>query len=123
MLAETALPHRLIRGEMAGLGPMHGQAHHFARYAPEPVDPYALQRYTREAERLLYVISHAGEISATCSAGSRRLDVAAELAATVAPPEFRWRSWRADNNPASRQASLTVPDLRRLSRASSGVQV
>ena len=25
--------------QMAGLGPMHGQAHHFARYAPEPVDP------------------------------------------------------------------------------------
>ena len=36
---------------------MHGQAHHFTRYAPDPVDPYALQRYTREAERLLFVMN------------------------------------------------------------------
>ena len=43
--------------QMAGLGPMHGQAHHFSRYAPEPVDPYALQRFLREAERLLYVMN------------------------------------------------------------------
>lgn len=43
--------------QMAGLGPMHGQAHHFARYAPEPVDAYAQQRFTREAERLLYVMN------------------------------------------------------------------
>jgi len=43
--------------QMAGLGPMHGQAHHFARYAPEPVDVYAQQRFTREAERLLYVMN------------------------------------------------------------------
>ncbi len=43
--------------QMAGLGPMHGQAHHFARYAPEPVDVYARQRFAREAERLLYVMN------------------------------------------------------------------
>ena len=43
--------------QMAGLGPMHGQAHHFARYAPEPVDAYAQQRFTREAERLLFVMN------------------------------------------------------------------
>jgi GSH-dependent disulfide-bond oxidoreductase len=43
--------------QMAGLGPMHGQAHHFARYAPEPVDAYAQQRFTREAERLLVVMN------------------------------------------------------------------
>jgi GST-like protein len=43
--------------QMAGLGPMHGQAHHFSRYAPDPVDPYALQRFRREAERLLYVMN------------------------------------------------------------------
>ncbi len=41
--------------QMAGVGPMHGQAHHFHRYAPRPPDPYALERYTREAERLVYV--------------------------------------------------------------------
>jgi len=41
--------------QMAGVGPMHGQAHHFHRYAPRPPDPYALERYSREAERLVYV--------------------------------------------------------------------
>lgn len=41
--------------QMAGLGPMHGQAHHFIRYAPEPV-PYALNRYFNEAQRLLSVM-------------------------------------------------------------------
>lgn len=41
--------------QMAGVGPMHGQAHHFHRYAPRPPDPYALQRYSLEAERLVYV--------------------------------------------------------------------
>jgi GST-like protein len=43
--------------QMAGIGPMHGQAHHFSRYAPDPVDPYALQRFRREAERLLFVMN------------------------------------------------------------------
>jgi GST-like protein len=43
--------------QMAGLGPMHGQAHHFTRYAPDPVDPYALNRFTRESERLLVVMN------------------------------------------------------------------
>lgn len=41
--------------QMAGLGPMHGQAHHFIRYAPDPHD-YATQRYMREAHRLLGVM-------------------------------------------------------------------
>ncbi len=41
--------------QMAGLGPMHGQAHHFYRYAPEDI-PYALDRYGREARRLLAVL-------------------------------------------------------------------
>jgi GSH-dependent disulfide-bond oxidoreductase len=41
--------------QMAGLGPMHGQAHHFIRYAPERV-PYPTERYLREATRLLGVM-------------------------------------------------------------------
>ncbi|WP_298670551.1 glutathione S-transferase C-terminal domain-containing protein [uncultured Sphingomonas sp.] len=41
--------------QMAGLGPMHGQAHHFYRYAPEDID-YALARYGKEARRLLTVL-------------------------------------------------------------------
>jgi GST-like protein len=41
--------------QMAGVGPMLGQAHHFRIYAPEPV-PYAIDRYTNEAKRLYGVL-------------------------------------------------------------------
>ena len=41
--------------QMAGLGPMHGQAHHFIRYAPGD-HPYARERYLGEARRLLQVM-------------------------------------------------------------------
>lgn len=41
--------------QMAGLGPMTGQYGHFSVYAPEPV-PYAIERYTKEAHRLLGVL-------------------------------------------------------------------
>ena len=41
--------------QVAGLGPMSGQAAHFVRYAPERI-PYATDRYTRELTRLLHVL-------------------------------------------------------------------
>ena len=41
--------------QMGGLGPMLGQAHHFRIYAPEKV-PYAIQRYSQEAQRLYKVL-------------------------------------------------------------------
>ena len=41
--------------QMAGLGPMAGQAHHFRNYAPEKV-PYAINRYTNEVNRLYGVM-------------------------------------------------------------------
>jgi GST-like protein len=41
--------------QMAGLGPMMGQAGHFRNYAPEKV-PYAIERYTNESQRLLAVM-------------------------------------------------------------------
>ncbi len=41
--------------QMAGLGPMAGQAGHFRAHAPEPV-PYAIERYTREVRRLFGVL-------------------------------------------------------------------
>ena len=37
--------------QMASVGPMCGQLHHFRRFAPEPV-PYALERYTKEVTRI-----------------------------------------------------------------------
>lgn len=41
--------------QMAGLGPMAGQAHHFRIYAPEKI-PYAIERYTNEVHRLYGVM-------------------------------------------------------------------
>src|SRR4051812_10325793 len=41
--------------QMGGVGPMFGQVHHFLRAAPEPV-PYAIERYTREKDRLYGVL-------------------------------------------------------------------
>ena len=41
--------------QVAGLGPMGGQAAHFIRYAPVTLD-YAIQRYTNELNRLLLVL-------------------------------------------------------------------
>ena len=41
--------------QMAGLGPMAGQNHHFALYAPEPI-PYAIKRYVKETGRLYRVL-------------------------------------------------------------------
>lgn len=43
--------------QMAGVGPMNGQAHHFVRYAPED-QTYGLQRYTNEVRRLLGVMEY-----------------------------------------------------------------
>ncbi|MCE4557524.1 glutathione S-transferase N-terminal domain-containing protein [Roseateles cellulosilyticus] len=42
--------------QMASVGPMLGQAHHFRVYAPEKL-PYAIERYTNEAKRLYGVIN------------------------------------------------------------------
>ena len=41
--------------QMAGLGPMAGQNHHFGNYAMEPI-PYAIDRYVNETGRLYAVL-------------------------------------------------------------------
>jgi GST-like protein len=41
--------------QMGGVGPMFGQVHHFLRSAKEPV-PYAIERYTKEKDRLYGVL-------------------------------------------------------------------
>lgn len=41
--------------QVAGLGPMAGQNHHFVTYAPQRI-PYAIDRYVRETERLYGVL-------------------------------------------------------------------
>ena len=42
--------------QMAGLGPMAGQNHHFSQYAPEKI-PYAINRYVNETARLYAVLN------------------------------------------------------------------
>ena len=41
--------------QMGGLGPMAGQNHHFANYAPEKIQ-YAIDRYVKETSRLYAVL-------------------------------------------------------------------
>jgi len=41
--------------QMAGLGPMAGQNHHFRNYAPDKL-PYAIDRYVKETNRLYGVL-------------------------------------------------------------------
>jgi GST-like protein len=41
--------------QMAGLGPMAGQNHHFSQYAPEKI-AYAIERYVKETNRLYGVL-------------------------------------------------------------------
>lgn len=55
---ETAARYRVIEWlmfQMANIGPMLGQAHHFRGYAPEKIE-YAVNRYTNEARRLYGVM-------------------------------------------------------------------
>lgn len=42
--------------QVGGLGPMAGQNHHFNQYAPEKI-PYAMERYTKETNRLYGVLN------------------------------------------------------------------
>jgi GST-like protein len=42
--------------QMGGVGPMAGQNHHFAHYAPEKI-PYAIDRYVKETNRLYGVLN------------------------------------------------------------------
>lgn len=56
---ETAARYQVVQWlmfQMGSLGPMLGQAHHFRKYAPEPIS-YAIDRYTNEARRLYRVIN------------------------------------------------------------------
>ena len=43
--------------QVSGLGPMAGQIGHFNIYAPDEI-PYAIERYTKETNRLYGVLDH-----------------------------------------------------------------
>jgi len=72
--------------QMASVGPMLGQAHHFRIYAPQPID-YAVNRYTNEARRLYGVMNRQIERTGAYIAGGEYS--IADIAI------FPWlRSWR-----------------------------
>jgi GST-like protein len=54
-IRRRSLAQQWLAWQISGLGPSHGQAHHFIRYAPLGQD-YATARYRNEAERLLHVL-------------------------------------------------------------------
>ncbi len=65
-----------VMWQVAGLGPMAGQANHFRHYAPEPI-PYAIERYTNEMHRL-YGVMNTRLADRSCLAGDYSVaDVAA----------------------------------------------
>jgi GSH-dependent disulfide-bond oxidoreductase len=74
-----SLVQQWLMWQMAGLGPMHGQAHHFVRYAPDG-QPYAVERYMNEARRLLAVLE-------------RRLGEAAHLAGDYSVADMAAWPW------------------------------
>ena len=43
--------------QVSSMGPMLGQTHHFRTYAPEKIE-YAINRYTKEAERLYEILDN-----------------------------------------------------------------
>jgi GST-like protein len=59
MPADTRAKYRVLEWlmfQMASIGPMLGQTHHFRMYAPQKIE-YAIERYTNEAGRLYGVMN------------------------------------------------------------------
>jgi len=62
--------------QMAGLGPMCGQNHHFTQYAPEKI-PYAIDRYVKETNRLYGVLNkRLADREFICESGYSIADIA-----------------------------------------------
>ena len=104
--------------QMGGLGPMTGQYGHFSVYAPEPI-PYAIDRYTKEALRLLGVLDRrlagrdfiAGDdYSIADMAAYPWIDVYARAPLDLAPfPELRrWRATIAARPATARAYALST---------------
>ncbi|HUO03903.1 MAG TPA: glutathione binding-like protein [Candidatus Binataceae bacterium] len=84
--------------QMASVGPMLGQAHHFRVYAPERI-PYATDRYTNEAKRIYGVID-------------KRLGEAKYLAGDYSIADIATYPWLVPHNMQG-QALQDYPNLKR----------
>jgi GSH-dependent disulfide-bond oxidoreductase len=101
MPSETAARYNVIQWlmfQMASVGPMLGQAHHFRRYAPEKIQ-YAIDRYTNEARRIYDVID-------------RRLGEADYLAGEYSIADIATFPWLIPHNWQG-QALEDFPNLKR----------
>jgi GSH-dependent disulfide-bond oxidoreductase len=101
MPSETAARYDVIQWlmfQMASVGPMLGQAHHFRRYAPEKIH-YAIDRYTNEARRIYSVID-------------RRLGEAEYLAGAYSIADIATFPWLIPHNWQG-QALEDFPNLKR----------
>ena len=83
--------------QMAHVGPMLGQAHHFRRYAPEPI-PYAVDRYTRQARRIYDLLNRRLEAGPWLAAGYSLADMA--VFPWIRP--HRWHGQTLDEFPGLR---------------------
>ena len=82
--------------QMASVGPMFGQCHHFLRAAKEKV-PYAIERFTREKDRL-YDVLDARLLEAPWLAGG---DYSiADIATFPWVSRFEWHQTRLEDYPA-----------------------
>jgi len=84
--------------QMAGLGPMSGQAGYFRNYAPEPIPP-AIERYTKEVARLYGVMD-------------RRLEGRDYLADSYSIADMACIGW-VSNHEAYEQKLEDYPNLHR----------
>jgi GSH-dependent disulfide-bond oxidoreductase len=84
--------------QVGGLGPMAGQNHHFARYAPQKI-PYAIDRYVNETNRLYGVLD-------------RRLAQAPYLAGDYSIADMAAYPWIVPHE-AQGQSLEDFPDLQR----------
>lgn len=102
--------------QVGGLGPMTGQYGHFNVYAPEPI-AYAIERYTKEAYRLLGVLDQrlagrefvAGEYSIADMAIHPWINAYSKAPLDLSPyPELqRWHAAVAERPAVQRAYALT----------------
>jgi GSH-dependent disulfide-bond oxidoreductase len=107
--------------QMSGVGPMFGQFNHFTVYAPEKI-PYAIERYTNEANRLLRVLGKRLDESRYLAGEEYSIaDIATypwvralrdRLAVDAVPSVQRWFE-RIDARPAVERGLAVLADRRR----------
>ncbi|CAK7263572.1 Glutathione S-transferase 2 [Sporothrix epigloea] len=83
--------------QMAGLGPMQGQANHFLRYAPEKIE-YGVNRYGNESRRLYHVLDdHLSKSTSGFLVGDRL--TIADISCWPWIASHRWAGLSLDDTP------------------------